>query len=92
VEPDDDYDFSHLDDRECNTEEQANEERARISRLGTWGVIVEVRNPLSGEDGPWEHIDSCWGFVGDDWQDSGYDTDFYNNAINWLAQFEGMAA
>jgi len=24
----------------------------------------------------WDHMDSCWGFVGDDWKDSGYDIDF----------------
>ena len=63
----------------------------RAERLGICGIIVECRNPLAGEDA-WEHVDSCWGFIGDDWQDSGYDTDFYENAIDWLSQFEGMSA
>ncbi len=92
VEPDADVDLSYLEDRDVFTEEQDNEERARVSRLGVWGIIVEARNPLAGEDGPWQHIDSCWGFIGDDWKDSGYDTAFYENAIKWIAQFEGMAA
>lgn len=64
----------------------------RAARLGIYGIIIEARNPLSGDDGPWEHIASCWGFIGDDWEDSGYDTDFYLAVVDWLSQFEGMAA
>lgn len=40
---------------------------ARVERDGVYGIVGEV---WDGER--WEHVDSCWGFVGDDWKDSGY--------------------
>lgn len=43
---------------------------AKINADGVWGVIGEYFN---GET--WQHADSCFGFVGDDWKHSGYDTD-----------------
>jgi hypothetical protein len=90
VEPDDSADLSYLGQK--GFEDILESEHERANKLGMWGIIVECRNPLAGEDGPWEHVDSCWGFIGDDWKDSGYDTDFYENAIDWLSQFEGMPA
>lgn len=75
---------------ECYSEKEQKEFLERAERLGVYGIIIEARNPLSGDAGPWEGIDSCWGFIGDDWADSGYDTDFYLAAIDWLSQFEGM--
>ena len=58
--------------------------RERVYQEGTWGLVVEVRHPLGGD---WEHVDSIWGFIGDDWQDSGYDADIKSNAIARLDDF-----
>lgn len=84
VEADDDIDLSFLDDRDVFEESEANKERARCSREGVHGIITEALNPLSGE---WTVVDSCWGFIGDDWKDSGYDTDGKAEAIEWLESF-----
>jgi len=48
----------------------------RIERDGVWGVIGEY---FDGE--AWQHGDSCWGFVGEDWKDSGYDTDIMDATL-----------
>ncbi len=33
-----------------------------VSREGVYGYILECWNPKSNHG--WEHVDSCWGFVG----------------------------
>lgn len=43
----------------------------RIENEGVWGIVLEKWDPAVGIG--WEHIDSCWGFVGGDWKDSGHD-------------------
>lgn len=40
---------------------------------GVYGYIVERWNPAT--DAGWEHVDSIWGFVGNSFFGSGYDTD-----------------
>jgi len=53
----------------------------RADREGVWGIIGEYWN---GEQ--WVHADSCWGFLGDDLQDNGYDTDIMASTVEqWLA-------
>jgi len=54
---------------ECNpdkTEEQLIREREAfhdlINEVGTFGYSLEKWNPEIGAG--WEHVDSCWGFVG----------------------------
>jgi hypothetical protein len=42
---------------------------AKVNRDGVWGIIGEY---FDGEK--WQHADSCFGFGGDDWKYSGYDT------------------
>lgn len=81
IEPDDicEVDWDFVDKRD------EKESKARIEKHGMWGIISEARNPLGGE---WEHIDSVWGFVGDDVRDNGYDTDVKQAALDWLASFE----
>lgn len=44
----------------------------RVKRYGTWGIVSEV---LCRECQSWRHVDSVWGFIGDDTTDNGYDTD-----------------
>src|ERR1700693_6591303 len=50
---------------------------AKVNREGVWGVIGEY---FDGEQ--WRHADSCFGFVGDDWKDSGYDTDIMRATLD----------
>lgn len=60
----------------------------RIERDGVCGVIGEYWN-----GGEWAHVDSCFGFVGDDWRESGYGDDImgatlaaYNSHLESLAR------
>jgi len=48
----------------------------RVNRDGVWGVVGEF---FDGEE--WQHADSCFGFIGDDWKDSGYDTDIMASTL-----------
>jgi uncharacterized protein YbbK (DUF523 family) len=73
VEPDMDYEL--VDDDERYRRLQA----ARVEREGAWGIIAEARCPSCGA---WHAVDSCWGFVGEDWQWSGYDTDLMRAALS----------
>lgn len=83
VEPDESCDYEDLAGDTFNpdvnndipVEQLEREEREFKNRLecdGVWGVIGEVKCAHCGN---WEHVDSCWGFVGDDWKESGYDVD-----------------
>lgn len=47
----------------------------RVQREGLWGIEVSVRG---------EPIDAVWGFVGEDWLDSGYDIDLKAAALDEL--------
>lgn len=50
----------------------------RIEVDGVCGIVAEYRD----HNGEWEHADSCFGFVGDDWRDSGYDSDGMRAALD----------
>ena len=54
------------------TPAQHTEALERASRDGCWGIVADYRCPACGN---WASSDSVWGFIGDDWRDSGYDTD-----------------
>jgi hypothetical protein len=56
---------------------EAKIEMERINRLGVVGIIGEY---FDGEQ--WQHADSCFGFVGDDWKNTGYDTDIMQSALD----------
>jgi hypothetical protein len=75
------YDDSYLDTwtdiRDCERERIRAELWSRIERDGVVGVVGEYWN---GDE--WIDADSCWGFIGDDWRDSGYDTDILASAID----------
>jgi hypothetical protein len=47
----------------------------RVSDEGVWGYELQKWNPETGAG--WEFVDSIWGFVGADWEGSGYDEDMY---------------
>jgi hypothetical protein len=53
----------------------------RINNDGVWYVLSEVWN---GDE--WEWCDSCGGFIGDDWENSGYDVDLMQSAIDRLKE------
>lgn len=53
------------------------EERAferRVIAEGVWGYEVQRWNPEVNKG--WETLDAIWGFVGNDFEGSGYDTEF----------------
>lgn len=50
---------------------------AKVNHEGVWGIVGEY---FDGEQ--WQHTDSCFGFVGDDWKHSGYDADIMRATLN----------
>ena len=85
------YDDSYIDtwhdisENEC--ERVRRELWARIEQDGVCGVIGEYWN---GHE--WEHADSCFGFVGDDWKDSGYDSYIMAETLEaWNRHMESAA-
>jgi hypothetical protein len=66
-------------ERTIKAQEKA--ERERIDRDGVWGLIGQVK---CSECGQWKDIDSVWGFVGEDWKDSGYDVDIMAACVDSL--------
>jgi len=65
----------------------------RIEHDGVWGAVLSCRHT----DGTWDdHVDSIWGFVGDDFIGSGHDADFHSTAVEWVRKnypgyYEGLA-
>ena len=61
---------------------EAKRERERLTRQcedwGVWGIVSEVLCPCCGQ---WMTVDSVWGFVGDSWRRSAYDTDVMDAAL-----------
>jgi len=55
--------------------------RARVNKDGVYGSVAQVRETPLDE---WVVIESIWGFVGDDFIGSGYESDFINAASEWL--------
>lgn len=54
----------------------------RVNREGVWGAVLQV-NTGTGFEG----LDSIWGFIGNDFHGSGYDTDFYRTAVEYYESF-----
>ena len=57
--------------------EEERKEIARANRDGVWGYIAEY---FDGKT--WNEAWSCWGFVGNDFEGSGYDIDALNMLID----------
>jgi hypothetical protein len=76
------YDDSYIDTWGFS-EEKVKREKAkiwrRIEREGCWILVGQFR--ASDEDA-WESADSIGGFIGDDWQDSGYDIDIMHATLD----------
>ena len=49
----------------------------RIECDGVWSLVGEY-----WDGSEWVHADSCGGFIGDDWKDSGHDTDIMSMTIS----------
>ncbi len=49
----------------------------KVERQGVYGLIGKARN----NQGEWDHVDSCFGFVGTDYLNSGYDEDIAQSTI-----------
>lgn len=52
----------------------------RVNRDGVWGYVAEV---WDGRE--WQHVDSIFGFIGDDFHGSDADTDLMQACINYFA-------
>lgn len=61
-------------------------EARRIERNGVVGIEGQYRSSLEAD---WVHADSVYGFVGDDWKDSGYDVDVMSQTLEALTHFSG---
>jgi len=79
VIPDEMADLSWLDQPEFSRQRQSEIDRA--NRLGCWGIAGHYRTEPGGK---WLVGDSVWGFIGDDWQNSGYDPDIKAETISRL--------
>jgi len=60
------------------------EYKAFVSRVQDEGATGIVGEYFDGAD--WQVADSVWGFIGDDWRDSGYDTDVMSATLQALAE------
>lgn len=85
------YDDSYLDGWDMPESELKRVRKELWDRINRDGVTGLVGQYWNGQE--WEHVDSCWGFIGDDWRDSGYDTDImaetmraYNNHLASMAR------
>jgi len=78
---DDSYDDSYIDTWSDVSEKERERIRAdlweRIAQDGVCGVVGEY---WTGD--AWEHADSCFGFIGDDWRNSGYDVDIMSATMD----------
>lgn len=66
-------------------EAEKKEIHQRIERDGCW-IIVSYFRP--DRDAEWIAVDSVGGFIGDDYKDSGYDTDLKRAALDALVNEE----
>ena len=70
---------------DINPERLAKEEQEAIERAdreGIWGIVGKFKcNCNCPRCDGWHTSDSVWGFVGDDWKDSGYDIDVMHQTL-----------
>ena len=71
LEDEEPYDHGDMGDEKATNE--------RIERLGLYGIQTSVACACCGA---WNVVDAVWGFIGQDWRDSGYDTDLMDSAID----------
>lgn len=76
VLPDDCPDLSYLDDEKVYSARERERVLEIANRDGVCGIVGQH---WDGES--WQTSDSVWGFIGDDWRDSGYDADVMDSAL-----------
>jgi len=87
AEPDDSADFADLIGDA--PESVVKSETKRADRDGVWGIVGQYLDPATGE---WVTADSVWGFIGDDWQDSGYDYSVKRATLDaWARAYKPLA-
>lgn len=85
TEPDGDgYDFSHVGEARAHKAISQ-----RVDREGVWGIVGKFR---ASSDDAWQDADSVWGFIGRDWQDSGYDDDVRRSVLAALDKVDQRSA
>lgn len=62
---------------EFESRDEENRWHAHVNNVGIWWYVTEYLDPVDG----WTYADSCGGFIGDDWEDSGYDVDMKEAAL-----------
>jgi hypothetical protein len=86
------HDDSYIDTWDVSEEEKAQTKKElweRIGNDGVWGIVGSFR---VSTDARWEQGDGVWDFIGDDWRDSGYDTDVKSETMKALdAAFQEKA-
>jgi hypothetical protein len=87
AEPDDEgYDASFVDTWTHLSDARRAKEKERIEKKacdeGTYTLCSYIRSGEADSSPDWELADSCGGFIGRDWKDSGYDTDIMLGAIH----------
>lgn len=83
-EPDSEpYDLSYVDtwtdEPKKAREAYKREVRKSIDAHGVWGLVAYWRR---SEEDEWIQVDSCWGFLGNELEDNGYDDDLRRAAID----------
>jgi len=69
------YDDSYVDTWDISEAEKAKTKKEiskRIKDEGVWGIAVDKK---CSECGRWDEVDSVYGFIGNEYENSGYDTD-----------------
>lgn len=83
IEPDlERYDESYVDTWDCSSKKKDRIKKeifAKLERDGAWGIIAEAC-----VNERWMEMDSVWGFIGEEWRDSGYDVDLMMAAIDCI--------
>jgi hypothetical protein len=87
IEDSEPYDASYIDTwaetRECERARLKEETLERAAREGCWGIQTLAMGPC----GHLHEVDSAiWGFIGEDWRDSGYATDLMQAALDALPE------
>jgi len=77
-------DLLDLDVSWCETERELAELIDRANRDGVWMWRAEYLDPVDGWTSAWD----CSGFIGDDFDDSGYDVDAREAALEALDALE----
>ena len=94
LEPEPDDDWTNAIECGCEEREKCEaDNRERAERMGVWGIVayaaLDPYNPCDCYGAPkcehFDSVDSVWGFIGDDWKDSGYDDDLMRAALDAVA-------